>query len=293
MELLEFAETERAVGQSLIEGLDLVRVFLRHLLCQAQKEVAAADIEVVGLDERLVLRVGRADELVAEAGSPGDLEVRGRGLDLAVVEAVREVAEGRGAVQEGEVLPVDVLHHCQAQQVVIRNVPDDRADGLEADGLAGAQAALPYDELIGRLLVVVAGHEADHDGLLEAFILDGLAELKSGLGREILAGLVWVGPDRGDGDLQDALGRSRRCLRGTPWEYCPPIAVVLGMGSGPPCGCALGNRGRPRRRRALADDLLREVLVVHEALTGAVVMLDGLAVVGGLPELAVALDGGL
>ena len=140
---------------------------------------------------------------------PGDLEVRGRGLDLAVVEAVREVAEGRGAVQEGEVLAVDVLHHRQAQEVVVRDVPDDRADGLEAHGLAGAQAALPHDELIGRLLMVVAGHEADHDGLLEALVLDGLAELKEGLGREVLAGLVGVGPDGGDGDLHDALGRGR------------------------------------------------------------------------------------
>jgi hypothetical protein len=85
--------------------------------------------------------------------------------------------EGDGAVQEGEVLAVDVLHHRQVQQVVVRGVPDDRPDGLEAHGLAGAQAALSHDQLVGRLLVVLAGQEADHDGLLEALVLDGLAEL--------------------------------------------------------------------------------------------------------------------
>ncbi|GIU90254.1 MAG: hypothetical protein KatS3mg010_1353 [Acidimicrobiia bacterium] len=111
------------------------------------------------------------------------------------VEVLDQLLVGRRLLQRVQLLALDVLDDGLLQHRGVVGVPDDGGDRLEADPAGGPPATLAGDELEGVALL------PDEHRLEDAHLPDRLGEGREALLVEVLARLLGVGPDRGDGDL--------------------------------------------------------------------------------------------
>ncbi len=135
-----------------------------------------------------------ADVGAGAADAGGELLVGG-------AEVVQELPVGGRLLQRVQLLAVEVLHEGVTEQVVVRGLPDDGGDRVQAGPLGRAPAPLPHDQLVagGR-----QGRLTHHDRLEQADDRDRGGQLLQRLLVEVGAGLARVGGDLLDGQLREA-----------------------------------------------------------------------------------------
>ncbi|SKT47855.1 Uncharacterised protein [Mycobacteroides abscessus subsp. abscessus] len=136
-------------------------------------------------------------------------------------ELVEKLLVGRRLFQWVQLCAVNVLQQRVTEEVVIRGLPHNCRDGIQARLLCGAPTPLPHHQLI----VTVVDH-AHHDRLHHAELTDRMNQLGQRFLIEHLAGLLGVRLDGGYWDLavdRTDIGRwcgRRRCRgRATPDDY--------------------------------------------------------------------------
>ena len=117
--------------------------------------------------------------------------IRLRELLVRRAELVQQLLVRGRLFERVQVGAVDVLEQRVPQHRVVAGVPDDRRDGLLADGLGGPPAALAHDQFVAAVADV-----ADDDRLEEADLLDRGLQLLERLLVEDVPRLLGVRLDR-------------------------------------------------------------------------------------------------
>ncbi len=177
---------------------------------------------------------------------PGTPDPAGQ-LLLGAAEVLQQLVVRRSLFQGVQLAAVEVLEQRVAQQVVVGCLTDDGRDRRQPRDLGRAPAPLTHDQL-----VATRTGRADHHGLEQPDLLDGVDQLGQRLLVEHGPGLARVGTDAGDVEIGEVGKRSvaGRHPGALSCVFCWALSRAGGGADGR-AGGRLRRPGRPGRCRGI------------------------------------------